>query len=84
MYEKIVKIMEKSKEENKDIMVAFEMVKCEYPEEDFNEAFEFYKENYTVISALKNAGKMDLVKELCESENAKAYIEQLKKDGIIE
>ena len=83
MFEKIVKIMEKSKEENKDIMVAYAMVKDEYPEENFENAFGFYKDNYTVISALKNADKMDLVKELCEAKNVEEYIKQLKENGVI-
>lgn len=86
MYEKIVKIMEKSKNDVKDIGVAYEMLNHENPDANLKEAFEFYKKYYFDISKLRQAGEMELVKELCELKDENeinAYIEKLKKDGII-
>lgn len=86
MYEKIVKIMEKSKGEQKDIGVAYDMLVNENPDADLKEAFEFYKKYYFDISKLRQAGKMELVKELCDIKDEKeidAYIEKLKENGVI-
>lgn len=86
MYSKIVEIMNKSKEENKDIGVAYDMLRKENPDAELKAAFEFYKKHYFDISKLRQAGRMDLVEKLCslngESE-VEAFLAQLKEDGVL-
>lgn len=86
MYSKIVKIMNKSKKENKDIGVAYDMLRNENPDADLKEAFEFYKKHYFDISKLRQAGRMDLVKQLCGLKGEveiKKFVDGLSRDGVI-
>lgn len=85
MYNKIVKIMNKSKEENKDIGVAYDMLRKENPDADLKAAFEFYKKHYFDISKLRQAGRMDLVKQMCDLDESKVceFLKELEKDGVL-
>ena len=91
MYDLINKILEKSKKENVDIGVAYDMLVSENgADENLKDAWEFLQENQTEIHKLRNAGRENEIKVLCNMAVAKderairKYLIALYDEGIIE
>lgn len=90
MYKLIMQILEKSKTENVDVGVAYDMLAVDGDREQLREAHTILQDNYKAITALRNAGHNTEIAIICdmyqrgEKSRVKDYIQQLVDEGIIE
>lgn len=84
LYEKVVAILNKGKEEDVDLSIAKEMLIAENKEDvdNIKTAYKVVEEYYTEITTFNRDGKLDLLKELCElvednnTEGVKNFLEK--------
>lgn len=67
MFEKVVKILEISKERKVDIGVAYDMARTENKDTNFDDAYKALRENFDTVTRLWKAGKSDELKKYCET-----------------
>ncbi len=92
MYELINKIWNKAKEEKCDIGVAYDKLNAEKGtvDEELKKAFEFLQENQVELALLRQKGRTEEIKVLCNmavAENRlgiRKYIIALYDTGVIE
>jgi len=89
MYKLIMQILEKSKTENVDVGVAYDMLAVDGDREQLREAHKILQDNYKAITALRNAGhntEIAIISDMYqrgEKSRVKDYIQQLVDEGII-
>lgn len=87
MYESVTEILKKAKEDGADIGVAYDRME---KTDDLRKAFEFLRENQIAILKLRNAGRNEELKVLCnmavadDKKTIRKYINALYSEGIIE
>ena len=72
MYENIIKILDKSKSGNVDILVARDMIIAEEKAnfDEMNQASDFISAYYDTITKCRRLGDNDTIKALVEADNA--------------
>ena len=89
MYDLINKILEKSKKENVDIGVAYDMLVSENgADENLKDAWEFLQENQSEIFQLNNTGRIAELKIICDKSDDKDFVKKyliaLYDEGVLE
>lgn len=90
MYEVMERILKKSEADSVDVGVAYDKLAVDGNREELKEAYTALHENFTEITALRNMGRHEDVRAICElyekgeKTKVKEYINNLVENGVLE